>query len=438
MRSKMMAAVAVAAVGALALAACSGGGSTAGGSAGAGTSAAPITLTYWAWGTAQEPMVAAWNKSHPDIQVKHTDAGGANDSAAKLLTATRAGNAPDASLVEYQTLPAMIVGNVAADITKYVSAAAKGSFTNADWGLATFNGAIYGVPQDVGPMAFVYNKARLAALGVPVPTTWAEFATAAKKVHTEDPKAYLTTFDPAQFGGFAGLAQQAGAKWWSVNGKTWTVDIDGPQSIAVANYWQGLLDNGAIKAEPLLTPQWNQELNNGKILSWPSALWAPGVIYGVAPKMAGQWAMAPLPQWTPGDAEVGNQGGSAVVVTTSSKHPKQAAEFAAWINSSQEGADVQLSTGQYPASKLGEAAAEKSAPPLLMPQQTDFWPLASKIAAKTIPSISWGPDVNVASSAFQDAMAKAIANGTPLSAALIQVQKVVVADMKKTGFTVTN
>ncbi|HEY5515472.1 MAG TPA: extracellular solute-binding protein, partial [Pengzhenrongella sp.] len=368
MRSKVFAAVAGAAVGALALAACSGGGSTADGSAGADAASGPITLNYWAWGTAQEPMVAAWNKSHPDIQVKHTDAGGGTDSSAKLLTATRAGNAPDAALVEFQTVPAMIVGNVAADITKYVSAA-KGSFTDSVWSLVTFNGAIYGVPQDVGPMAFVYNKARLDALGVPVPTTWAEFATAAKKVHTADPSTYLSTFNTSEFGNFAGLAQQAGAKWWSVDGKTWTVDIDGPKSIAVANYWQDLLDSGAIKAEDLLTPQWNQELNNGNILSWPSALWAPGVIYGVAPKMAGQWAMAPLPQWTPGDSAVGYQGGSAVVASTSSKHPKEAAEFAAWINSSQEGAGVQLSTGQYPASKLGQESAAKSAPPLLMPQQ---------------------------------------------------------------------
>jgi len=437
MRSKAIAAVGVAAVGALALAACTGGGSSGGASSGGATAAGPVTLNYWAWGTAQDGMVAAWNKSHPDIQVKRTDAGGGTDSSTKLLTATRAGNAPDTALVEFQTVPAMIVANAATDITKYVGDA-KGSFTNSVWSLVTFNSAIYGVPQDVGPMAFIYNKDRLDKLGVSLPTTWAEFATAAKKVHAADPSTYLSTFNTSEFGFFAGMAQEAGAKWWSVDGTTWTVQIDGPESIAVANYWQDLLDSGAIKAEDLLTPQWNQELNNGKILSWPSALWAPGVIYGVAPKMAGQWAMAPLPQWTPGNSAVAYQGGSAVVVTTSSKHPKEAAAFAAWINSSQEGAGVQLSTGQYPASKLGQESATKSAPPLLMPQQTDYWQLGSKIAANTIPSISWGPDVNVASSAFQDAMAKAVANRTPLRDALTEVQKVVVADMKKTGFTVAN
>ncbi|WP_456847601.1 ABC transporter substrate-binding protein [Cellulomonas sp. P5_C6] len=434
MRSRLLTAVGVVAATSLALVGCSSG---AGDDAGSGESAAgPVTLQYWAWGTAQDPLVDAWNKAHPDIQVKHTDAGGGTDSSAKLLTATRAGNAPDLSVVEYQTLPAMIVGDVAADITKYVGDDVKKSFTDSTWGLTTFNDAIYGVPQDVGPMAFVYNKARLDALGVKVPTTWAEFKTAAEAVHTADPSTYLATFNTTEFGFFAGMAQQAGAKWWSVDGDTWTVGIDDEASKEVADYWQDLIDNDLIKVEDLLTPQWNQEVNAGQILSWPSALWAPGVIYGVAPDMAGQWAMAPLPQWTPGDTAVAYQGGSAVVVTTSSKHPKEAAEFAAWINSSDEGAGIQLDTGQYPASTLGQTKAETSAPPVLMPQQTDFWKLASSIAADTIPSITWGPNVNVASSAFQDAMAKAVENGTPLRDALTATQKVVVDDMKTTGFTV--
>jgi len=134
MRSKAIAAVGVAAVGALALAACTGGGSSGGASSGGATAAGPITLNYWAWGTAQDGMVAAWNKSHPEIQVKRTDAGGGTDSSTKLLTATRAGNAPDTALVEFQTVPAMIVANVATDITKYVGDA-KGSFTNSVWSL---------------------------------------------------------------------------------------------------------------------------------------------------------------------------------------------------------------------------------------------------------------------------------------------------------------
>lgn len=433
------------------LAACSSGSngaasSSAGTSATVGASSVPatggavtsekITLNYWAWGTPQDPFVAAWNKANPNIQVKHTDAGGGTDSSAKLLTAARAGDAPDAAAVEYTTLPAMIVGNVAIDITKYVSSI-KSSFSDGTWGQTTFNGAIYGVPQDVGPMVFVYNEDRFDKLGVKPPTTWAEFATVAEQVRKADKSSYLATFSPAEFGNFAGLSQQAGGEWWKVEGDQWTVGINDEPSLKVADFWQDLIDRDLVSVEALFTPEYNKQLNAGQIMSWPSALWAPGVIYGVAPAQAGKWAMTRFPQWTAGDNKVAYQGGSAVVVTSSSKHPAEAAQFATFINSSAAGAQIQLSTGQYPASIIGQKAAVKSPPPVLMPQQKDFWKLASDISAQTIPSISWGPNVNVASSTFQDAMKAAIANKTKLRDALTVTQQAVVADMKKTGFKVT-
>lgn len=418
---------------ALTLAACSSGGEDAGAGA---ADEGPITLDYWAWGTAQQPMVDAWNAAHPDIQVERTDAGGGTDSSAKLVTATRAENAPDVAIVEYNTLPAMIVAGVAADITEHVDGL-DSEFAPGVWNQVTFDGATYGVPQDAGPQALTYNKKRYDELGIEVPTTWEEFADAAEKVHEADPDAYLTTYAPAEFGGFAGYAQQAGSEWWSVDGDSWTVDFDDEASVAVADYWEDLVDRDLVLAEPLLTPEWNAQVNKGDILSWPAGLWAAGVLYGVAEESAGDWAMAPLPQWTEGDSSVGFQGGSAVVVTTSAEHPEAAAEFARWMSTSDEAAAAQIEQGQYPASLSGQELTLESDPPLLMPEQEDYWEIAARITRETIPEISWGPNVNVASSAFQDAMSKAVTNGTPFRDALTRTEDEVVADMKKSGFDVT-
>src|SRR5699024_11566216 len=54
-----------------------------------------------------------------------------------------------------------------------------------------------------------------------VPTTWEDFAAAAQQVREADPETHLATFAPAEFGGFAGFAQQAGAVWWEGSGATW-------------------------------------------------------------------------------------------------------------------------------------------------------------------------------------------------------------------------
>ncbi|MET8868170.1 sugar ABC transporter substrate-binding protein [Nonomuraea sp. NPDC004580] len=426
----------VAALGlAVMLAACSSGTGESGGTATQAAETGPVTLQFWCWGAGKKEKVAAFNKAHPDIQVRHTDAGGGMDTATKLLTASRAGNAPDAACLEYQTLPAMIVAGALADISAHTGAI-KDAFTPEVWSLTSFDGAVYGVPQDIGPMVMVYNKKRFDELKIEPPKTWKDFATVAAEVRKKDKDAYLATFAPAEFGNFAGLAQQAGSSWWKIDGDTWTVGIaDGP-STQVAAFWQDLIDKDLVKAQPLLTPEWNNQLNKGNILSWPSALWAPGVLYGVAEKQAGDWAIAPLPQWTEGDDRVAFQGGSAIAVSKNSKHQQAAATFAAWMNTDKTAYDIQITAGEYPAAIAGQQATAQSDPPALVAGQKDYWEVATKAAQRTIPHISWGPNVKTAESAFQDAVAAAVRDKTLLVDALKKTQQVVVDDMRSTGFKV--
>ncbi|MEV0148965.1 MULTISPECIES: sugar ABC transporter substrate-binding protein [unclassified Nonomuraea] len=415
------------------LAACSSG--TPGGAGTPAANTGPVTLEFWCWGSPQKANVEAFNKAHPNIQVKHTDVGGGTDTATKLLTANRAGNGPDAACMEYDTLPSLIVAGALADISAYTGDI-KDAFSPEVWNLTSFDGAVYGVPQDVGPMVLVYNNKRFQELKIEPPATWQDFAKVAADVRKKDPEAYLATFAPAEFGNFAGLAQQAGASWWKVQDQTWTVGIADQASLEVADFWQGLIDKDLVKAEPLLTPEWNNKLNKGKILTWPSALWAPGVLYGIAEKQAGDWAIAPLPQWKAGDDRVAFQGGSALTVTKASKHPEAAATFAKWMNTNKTAYDVQISLGEYPASLAGQKAASSSPPPKLTANQKDYWDIATKAAQRTIPHISWGPNVNTAKSAYQDALSAAIKNHTPLRDALTKTHNLVVQDMKATGFKV--
>lgn len=396
----------------------------------------PITLEYWAWNATQEPLVHAWNEMHPDIQVRHTDAGGGDDSAAKLVTASRAGNAPDVALVEYPTLPSLMVAGAVAEITEHVTGVDQ-EYVPGVWSLTSFDGATYGIPIDAGPQSLTYNKRRLDELGISVPTTWDEFAEAAAQVRASDDSSYICSWAPGEFGNFAGYAQQAGAHWWDGRGAQWTIDIAGDESLEVADFWQDLIDRDLVSTQPLLTPEWNAQLNNGQILSWPGGMWAAGVISGVAADMAGDWALAPLPQRTPGDEEVGFEGGSCTVVTTSSEHPEAAAQFATWLGIADEACRIQIEHGQYPASLRGQELTLESPPPTFMGGQSDYWEVAAQIAENTLPQISWGPNVNVANTAFQDAMSSAVNNGTPLSAGLETVESIVINDMRAVGYEVT-
>lgn len=396
----------------------------------------PITLDYWAWGTAQEPLVRAWNETHPDIQVRHTDAGGGDDSAAKLVTASRAGNAPDVALVEYPTLPSLMVAGAIAEISEHVDGVDQG-YVPGVWSLTSFDGATYGIPMDAGPQSLTYNRSRLDELGIPVPTTWDEFAVAAEEIRDADSSSYLCSWAPGEFGNFAGYAQQAGARWWDGHGAQWHIDIAGDESLEVANFWQDLIDRDLVSTQPLLTPEWNAQLNNGQILCWPGGMWATGVIAGVAADMAGDWALAPLPERVPGNPEVGFEGGSCTVVTTSSEHAEAAAQFATWLGTADEACRIQIEQGQYPASLRGQELTLESPSPTFMQGQSDYWEVAAQIAENTLPQVSWGPNVNVANTAFQDAMSSAVNNGTALSEGLRTVESIVINDMRTVGYEVT-
>lgn len=392
-----------------------------------------ITLDYWCWSGSQAAKVAAFNDAHPHIRVRHTDAGGGVDSATKLLTASRAGNAPDVSCVEYPTVPSMIVSDVLADIAEYTTGI-EDAFTPEVWGMTRFEGQVYGIPQDIGPMVLLYNARRFDELGIGVPATWEEFAEVAAAVRERDPSTHLATFAPTEFGNFAGLAQQAGAAWWTVEDREWTVDISDDRTLEVAAYWEDLIDRDLVKAEPLLTPEWNNRVNRGEVLTWPAALWAPDVIHGIAAGQAGDWAIAPLPRWEEDSEAVALQGGTALAVTKNSDHPQAAAEFAIWMNTAEAAYELQIASGQYPACVAGQAAAAQGPPPALMAGQEDYWDIATHAAANTVSDVTWGPNVSTAGDAYRDAMSAAIRDGTPLTDAIRETQRIVVEEMRRVGF----
>ncbi|MFG6197635.1 ABC transporter substrate-binding protein [Nonomuraea sp. JJY05] len=407
----------------------------------AASASGPVTLQVWTWNLKSgdpeaEAIIAKYHQEHPEVTIKLSEVGGTSDSASKLLAADKAGDTPDVVQLEYRAVPAMVVSGAVKDITADVASAKSGIDPNI-WALTTFNNQVYGVPQDIGPMAFTYRKDLFDKYGVKVPTTWAEYAKAAEQIRKKDPDAYIASFAANQLEFFAAQAAQAGAQWWSTDGSAWKVGIDSEASLKTADFWEDLVKRDLVKVEPLLTPEWNAQVNKGKILSWAAAAWAPSVIYSVAPDTAGKWESAPLPQWTPGNPAVPFLGGSAYLVPAKSKHAKEAAAFAAWLGASDEGSKLQLTLDIYPGGNAGRQATLTHEPPKLMPQQKDFYQVTDQVIKNTTIPVTWGPNVNIAQSAFGDALNKAALDKTSFRAVYQATQQAVVADLQKSGYTVT-
>lgn len=342
---------------ALSITACSSGkNDSAAQSASCAPSSGPVTLTFTSWVPDIQKVVDIWNKANPNIQVKvQTGPNGNGGTYQNFFNQLKAGNAPDLGQIEYDALPSFRVQDGLTDLAGCSEVTgAKDQFVDWTWNQVSFGEPdhVYAVPQDAGPMALFYRKDLFEKNHIPVPTTWQEYADAAVKVKAAG--GYITNFSNSDINQFAGLAWQAGGHWFTNDGANWTVSLaDGPTT-KVANYWQDLIDKKLVSAVPPWTDEWNNAYNESKAWTWVSAVWGANSIATGAPKTAGKWAVAPMPQWTAGDKIAGNWGGSSTAVFKGSKHPYEAAKFALWLNTSTDALTELNKVAQlYPATKAG-------------------------------------------------------------------------------------
>src|SRR5256714_891591 len=327
------------------LAAC--GGSSSGTSS---TSSGSVNLSFWSWVPGIDKSVAAFNKSHPNIQVKWSNVGAGPVEYDKLYTAIKANNEPDLGQIEFQLLPTFETTGALVDMSQYGASSVQSQFVPWTWKQVTLGSAIYAIPQDSGPMAMYYRADIFQKYKLPVPTTWAQYADDAAKLHAADPNEYITDFPPQEPGWFTGLVWQAGGQMFNINNQSWQVSINNPTSQHVASYWQDLLSKKLVKTEPDFANAWYHDLQTGTVATWTSAVWGAGTIASNAPQSSGKWRVAPLPQWQEGQDVAGNWGGSTTAVFKNSKHPKEAAEFAVWLNTNQQSLDDMIKGANiYPA-----------------------------------------------------------------------------------------
>ncbi|MDQ1605959.1 MAG: multiple sugar transport system substrate-binding protein, partial [Microbacteriaceae bacterium] len=287
-----------AAVGLLAAATLVLTGCTATTSATSAESSKTVHLTFTNWDGGMQTVVDEWNKANPKIQVKLIKPAGTGYTLYnKLITNNKAGTNPDVTEVEYQALPALISNKVVVSLDKYLPDLSK-NFSSAALAQVQFQGKTYGVPQNTCPMVFFYRKDVFDKLGLSAPATWADYAKDAAVIHAANPAQQIGNFTAADPGWFAGLAQQAGANWWTTKGSTWTVGINDAATVKVADYWEGLINQGLVNPEPNWSAQWNTDMNSGALVGWVGAQWGPNQLPSIAKDTAGKWEAAALPAWT--------------------------------------------------------------------------------------------------------------------------------------------
>lgn len=435
--------------GGLALTACSGGdggGTTAPAAEKVGQAQIDeamnkdTTLTFWTWVPDIQNEVDLFEKKYPKVKVKLVNVGAGAPHYQKMRAAIQSGQgAPDVAQVEYQYIPSFTLGGNLLDIAPYGGTDIKGQYPEWVWSQVTKGEAVYGVPQDVGPMGLLYRDDLLKAADIAVPTTWPDFAAAAEKYRAANPKAYFANLAPNDPGHFVSYLWQRGARPFAFDGeKTVTVNLASAEAKEVAQFWGDMVAKGVVSVDPDFNDSWYQGFSNGKYAAWPAAAWGPVFLQGTAKKTSGKWRAADLPQWDASKPASGNWGGSTDAVLKGSANPIAAAQLALFINTNKESA-LRLATEQF----LFPPSNVILKDPAFADQELPFYG-GQKVNEKFIqisdtvtPNFVWLPFMDFVYSNFTDTLGKAIADKTDLVAGLQKWQDGVAGYAKAQGFTVS-
>lgn len=403
------------------------------------TTGEKVTVEYWHRLPSVEgqktvdDLVAEFNSSQDRIEVKATTLqGSASDSYPKISAAVDAGNPVCLAQIGVDRVPDLLSTGKLLDVTEE-AAQYKDNYLEYAWGRSTFGGQTYGIPQDTGPIVLYYRTDLFKEYGIDVPTTWEEYAAAAKVVREKNPDAYLQAFFPDESMWFMALSQAAGAQWWGIEGDAWKVSVDSPETQKVASFWQDLMDKDLVTNIPRWDPNFDKGINEGTLVASIGASWEAPLIAGSAPDSAGNWGVAQVPAWDAADPLVGEDGGSIVGVLANCAHPAEALEFTNWLNTNTDGL---MPLGLFPAVP---APAEGFETPEGLKEFFGGQDIYNEFNTANINvNVNWSfsPTTGIAMTALQDGTGKLTQGGDKLPELLPTVQKASVDSLKSAGINV--
>jgi multiple sugar transport system substrate-binding protein len=442
--------IAALAAASLALAACSSGSGTSAGSpaasGGSADSAAaiaaalqkPATLTVWAWAPQDKDIVTAFEKKYPKVKVNLVNAGTSNTEYTKLENAIKAGSgAPDIVQIGYYVLPQFSLAGDLANLDTFGFSSLQSDYSTSVWDQVDINGSLAELPQDNGPMVLFYNKNVFDKYKLPVPTTWAEYLSDAKKLHAANPSEYMTndTGDP----NFTdGMIWSAGGHPYQVSGtKNVTINLQDAGSKEFANLWTPMLKDDLVDPVTSWSSQWYQGLANGSIASMVTGAWMPADLESGLPSGKGDWRVAPMPEWTAGQPTSAVDGASGEAILKSSKNQLAAAGFLEFMNSG-PGAQISTTDGDFPVMNtiLDSSSWLNAAPAYFGGQQINR---VFAQAAKDVPSgWSYLPFQLYSDSIFPDTVGQVYTGKSSLDAGLQAWQQQTASYGTQEGFSVTS
>ncbi|GAA2288900.1 sugar ABC transporter substrate-binding protein [Streptomyces ruber] len=394
------------------------------------------TLTVWAWEPTLEQVAADFEKAHPAVEIDLVNPGVNGDQYTALQNAVSAERGvPDVAQIEYFAMGQYVLTEELTDLTDYGAGELADAYTPGPWnGVKGGGEGIYGLPMDSGPMALFYNKRVFDRHGIDVPTTWDEYVEAARALHEADPKAYITN-DIGEAGFTTSMLWQAGSRPYRVDGTTVGVDFSDPGAEAYTTVWQQLLDEKLVTPIASWSDEWYKGLADGTIATLATGAWMPANLASGAAGAAGDWRVAPLPQWTEGGATSAENGGSALTLPRLGANEALAYAFVEYAGAG-EGVQTRVAGGAFPATvaQLDSKEFQDTKFDYFGGQQANR--IFAESAANVAADWTYLPYQIYANSVFNDTVGKAYVSDTRLTDGLKTWRDASLRYGEEQGFTV--
>ena len=379
MKKKLLAAMLCVAMAATSFVGCGGSGDSGkdtdtAKSSEKGSDEEKVELTIWETSRNKDDWYTSMEKKfleeHPNITLNKVVKEG--DPGNEFYQAVASGTAPDLVNCSFTMMDSYITSGILEPLNQYTDEWDEwGNFTKEYVDMFTKDGKVYGVPNQVAPMLFGYNKALFEEAGIKEPPkTWDEAVEVAKKINDPD----------NQVAGYATLAAEW-TEWffqyyvWQAGGDLTKENEDGtaeltftdPAVIKAAEYYQKLKSEGVLQSD--LTLKFSDLVTNfglGKIGMMPFAGdWvSEAITKGIDPDDIGLC----LPPAGPSGKQTTAIGGDCWVINAKAD---QAKKDAAWEY-------IKYYTGKDYRASYYENLATKGAPnPVIIPRDdmsiTDFY-----------------------------------------------------------------
>lgn len=313
-------------------------------------------ITIWVDATRQ-PAVEAFQEAHPEIEVEVVvddgSAGGSATLQTKIGLADQAGEGwPDVAF-STQNNDASWAARENNGVQAFAAPLNRGyfddefldGFTPGALDPFTIDGTIYGLRNDLAPVLLWYNKELLDEFGYYIPTTWEEYEALGETLAAEHPGYFLGSVGDSFVGPYVYYWAGA-APIFTLDGNTFSSDVNDPNSVRVTEMLDNMVANGSLVQDSVFGAEFVAK--SSQLVAIPGPAWYSGALFQNPDSInaqPGQWGAAPPLVWEGDEPVTGNVGGGTWFASSHSKNLEAVKTFLEFIVSD----EATAGTGGLPA-----------------------------------------------------------------------------------------